>query len=472
MHLPDAQVSRISDHTATLPPEVLLTILKIVLILNCDVKQKLTIGAVCSRWRNILWSSPPFWSTFTDYFGRYDRKVDRLRLLELHIVNSRDCPMMFSISDASGPGTPVHDALFQRIFSDCQARIQRLRLTGLTPTWEAIVDHSRSSTFPQLEYLSLSCGMFDESTDVSPWFSKLPSLCELTLYIPRFDPNVIHSLDKITSLSLSGIHCDYAFYFLSLCQNLVEFRAIEIEIADDLPGIVPSPPLNKDVVLPHLTHFSWDLTRGPPGDMIEDTIFTENTACIRHIHLPSIRDLSWSWYFYLDPTDTWHIWQGFFKNISGLTKVEITTWAPNIIPELVQLFSYQPIQDLNVTISRLEDLESCVRVLTCRPGYRPIAYTSIQILKLSFLTRDGIPEGNNAALLDLIIEMLQLRRPPAVASECTILQYFDFVRVFSYMDLSKVCGIGEKLRALKALHDGGLEFEGWDKLLGITSQSR
>ncbi|KAJ3569320.1 hypothetical protein NP233_g5132 [Leucocoprinus birnbaumii] len=454
MNFPDAQASHGTDPTVNVLPEVLSTIFEIVLNYSDEIKQKLNLGAVCSRWRQII-SSPVFWTTFSVRFESYKQEPDHLELLKLHIANSKDCAMTFKILGLDDCDTRIHDEVFQRIFSNGHAGIRGLELQDMeTSVWEYIVHRSRSSNFSQLEHLSLP-SFDDPMNHLLLWFSKMPLLRKLALNAPRFDPHIIPSLNKITSLTIKCVPSDHALYFLSLCPSLGEFQVSGYSPRPYLKEFVPPSPLTKDIVFPHLTHFTW--RQGTTASQY----LTAKTAFIRHMHFPALRHLYWDCDFALP--GTWNIWSAFFMDLSALTHVVLSTETPDVSSKMVELFSSRPVEELSVMLCSLEDFKTCVRILTCLPDNKSPPYPSLHTLKFRLSLSFWEPHSHELpGILDPIIEMLQSRNSPAVPSECAMIQCFNFRFMNMFETFFRTWAATKRLVALKALHDGGLEFEGWE----------
>ncbi|KAF5361905.1 hypothetical protein D9756_002829 [Leucocoprinus leucothites] len=448
----------IPDPTKSLPPEVLAIIFKYACRFDKieDPKRKLILGSVCSRWRRILWSSPHLWMSFYHMF-RSHSNLGIVKLIELHASNSVNNPLSYVLlwdHNELYDNPTISLAACFLIFAKYATRIRSLHLWEFDETtWSAIIAYSRFSEFPQLESLDLTFMFDDQLEELTSWFARMPKLHWLALHHPCFDVHEISPLTNITTLILGDLHPDHAFYLLSQFPNLVKFETSGTTSDGYLPETIPDPPLTQDVVLPHLAQFSWN-----ERTYLED--IAESTSFIHHIRLPAIRCLQWSWYLNFPPTH-WDVWKCFFQNMDGLESIKIGTHAPHVIPDLLSLFSTQHIREVEIYIYSVGELRRCLhKLMRSRNARRASVLPHLDVLELYFpwdIGRDKV-----LRILSWVVTMLKSRRISVMQTDYTAIRRFrmsedELLRVMrESMDIHSLSG-QKSLRALKALHDEGLD---------------
>ncbi|KAL0571461.1 hypothetical protein V5O48_010496 [Marasmius crinis-equi] len=110
----------------------------------------LRISQVCSRWRQIMKSSPSLWSSVCAMFTELGYNTSKA--LQIHFTNAQDCLLdirLVRVEDESYDGDPKHQAIW-KIISQHLPRCRLLSLRLLHWKSEFVVD---GLSFPHLECL-------------------------------------------------------------------------------------------------------------------------------------------------------------------------------------------------------------------------------------------------------------------------------------------------------------------------------
>jgi hypothetical protein len=138
----------LSAVTSILPTEILSVIFERV----CSEPKfsAVTLGAVCSHWRETAWSSTNLWSAFHTSFllGRENVPHRSVDLLHLYFLNARSVPVSIHLHDRphtlpsppDEPTVPFQDFM-ELIFKNNAHKLGGLSLEAVDETWwEAICD--------------------------------------------------------------------------------------------------------------------------------------------------------------------------------------------------------------------------------------------------------------------------------------------------------------------------------------------
>ncbi|KAJ3571457.1 hypothetical protein NP233_g3739 [Leucocoprinus birnbaumii] len=219
---------------------------------SSSLKTLLTMSAVCTHWRNVVWSTPCFW-TLVD-FRAFPNESYAIQLLNLYLTNSRNSPLSFILPLSGSPHAEntATQALYQSGFS-----ILRSLDLSLTPK-QPIGEHPFS-------------------------FLRAPKLTSVTLHRPPITLEYQLSLTNVTALRLINTCPGHAIRIMIQCPRLVEFSLVrDWEVARGLAAVesIPSFLLNEEVTFPDLKKYTWRYSKQ-----------AIDTSLLRYIRLPSVYHL-------------------------------------------------------------------------------------------------------------------------------------------------------------------------------------
>ncbi|KAF5349734.1 hypothetical protein D9756_008892 [Leucocoprinus leucothites] len=302
--------------TASLPPETLSNIFE---YYSHSRKRLLTIGAVCSHWRDIAWSTPGLWSKchLSFLLGKVFRW--QIEVLELWFKNCQPCGLFLYLdfdhgfddsqerfdrtSDEPLPEVATNEEILKLIFVENSENVRGLICAhdGSVYTtvpgiwWKYFINCYDSNRLFRLQRLDVELVDFDSIVPHRPVTniqalaelrSQLPALSHLTL---RFDTGLeLVPLQQLTTLELWWIRSDQCLELLLRLPQLEAFSCQEPKPApasdtSDFASVLQ----REDIVLPHLTRLGWVASDD------EWTLFLST-----HIHLPFLRHLRWSTHFH------------------------------------------------------------------------------------------------------------------------------------------------------------------------------
>ncbi|KAF9446145.1 hypothetical protein P691DRAFT_225384 [Macrolepiota fuliginosa MF-IS2] len=247
-----------------------------------------TLGLVCSYWREIVRSRPDLWTTIKLEFQSMSRSLHApASILGLYLENSDTLPISLSMKFALGRTWNglelVHPAVDPLLLRH-KNRITKLHLIEPPLSWASFI-----SQLPQLEELFLI--PIVNNRVYYPNYTW-----QISISSDRIQHISLHSQDRepkpwlqdvtlpplanhLTSLDLRSVPMDIcAELLLHQCSTLIEYRCT----CPDFPLSRELPWLTKRITLPHLELFDWSCTR-----------YKWATAIIQHIHLLSLKKLRW-----------------------------------------------------------------------------------------------------------------------------------------------------------------------------------
>ncbi|KAJ7659132.1 hypothetical protein DFH06DRAFT_1472567 [Mycena polygramma] len=211
----------------------------------------LYLGHICQRWRDIAVSTPSLWTTIS--LSTIRILDNRLRLLDIWLTRSHQCPLSVTIIDNGG--RPDMARRFVDAFAPHHRRLQLLRLKvghDELPKWR--------SELPLLRVLHISPVhgfQYPSPPDhVSPLFLSAPNLN--TVAIHRGHRAMLPlPWEQLTSVSILTHGClDNAIHILRRAPNLTDFTAELGQLSSlgmvsdiELPPIPPLMHLRSLVLL-------------------------------------------------------------------------------------------------------------------------------------------------------------------------------------------------------------------------------
>ncbi|KAJ7079505.1 hypothetical protein C8R43DRAFT_1083210 [Mycena crocata] len=209
------------------------------------------LGHICRKWRAITLSTPTLWTVIRLDVDTTTKHEKQLRLLDIWLARSRDCPLSISITEYCH--CPISESFASRFLAAIIPHSRR---------WRSVSLHILFSAFPmisgelpilsELTITSASDHLPNIEHPDAPWplamFKQAPKLRRVSLC--RVDPNIFHlPWAQITCLSITQPD---SFNDLSKILTLVVNVAfLVVQITHDTPASLPViPPL---LHLRHLT---------------------------------------------------------------------------------------------------------------------------------------------------------------------------------------------------------------------------
>lgn len=254
----------------------------------------LVLGSVCSRWREVVFSSPELWSKFAFEGSKWE---PQLPLLRLYLTNTGGSPFSlaldlvrelqpedfggFDLSSSWMEMQPLTDV----IFNEFPEKIHTLRLMGALPGWLCLLSQQR---LPNLHNLTF-CWEFrlNDVTTITlkeGAFSVHPQeFIHMTGAVPTLQPAL--TFPPLTTLHFDQVFIDICVDILFLCPLLIEYHCYNPldPPTDDRAAFRRSTPVKDPFSLPNLKSFGWTPYRG--GEY--------NGALLRSISLPNLEELRW-----------------------------------------------------------------------------------------------------------------------------------------------------------------------------------
>lgn len=299
--------------TRAIPPEILSEIFVL-------TAAPLRIGAVCSLWREISWSTPELWTTIRCGPTGHDRKIitnNCLYLLRLFFKNSGQLKVAVELNmdqwDMPQTSETIRE-LLTIVTKKERHRIKTLTLkssdTWDARLWKAVYPFFYTTCFPNLENLHLLgggvCPLHEQVFKNAPRLRELSLSGAHDLRLPRDQP----FWNQITVLRLQKTMAMY-------CFGLLQFHPLGLEVFECVDP-TPEPrswfmnPESMDIIAPlHLTSFEWT---GELGSL--------EAFMWRCVRLPAVRRLTWNCPHPLKKAFT-HMRHDFFRSLSKLEYLKI-----------------------------------------------------------------------------------------------------------------------------------------------------
>ncbi|KAF5361845.1 hypothetical protein D9756_002073 [Leucocoprinus leucothites] len=257
----------------------------------------LILGAVCSRWRKVAWSTPELWTTFALEVSE-TKFNSQVSLLRLYLTNSGSLPtslevnawrrwrqyLSYTVNSISLTSVALEMGLAplaNLLFNEFSTKIEALRLAGTPPVWLGYILQGK---VPQLRDLRFHCSHMTEDT-----INFLQEGGALSFQ---------SSFPSITILHLQNIHLDLCIKILCYIPCLVEFHcywsAIDLWSPEPLSGWDSAIPFREPFSLPSLKSFGWTVFDGVAA----------NNNLLLNIRLPSLKEVQWTWDS--DVGETWN----------------------------------------------------------------------------------------------------------------------------------------------------------------------
>lgn len=392
------RVNTLRDKSFKLPPETLTAIFECAICEN--VHSPLHLGAVCSRWRRVVWESPSLWSSI--FLSPKQSGVGKL--LSLHLENSKGLAVSIHLPTKHDFLTPIHPllSLTRDVFTKCPAKTRVLNIGPIDNNiWSIVASHSVYTGFPHLETIKLTFGQDFDPVLEGRLFCRTPLLRSIEMTRPL--PGIGHCLPlhKLTSLSLQKLSPPYSLYFLSQCPNLVEFHS-----QDPLPYVSTSElsfTLEASVTLHNLRSLRWE------GDIPLSATF------ITDIHLPSIQEVFWQGH--LD-TATRHSWQPFFSVMERMNTLDCSYTAG-----IVDLLDSIPsVENIHVRFDHLFDqLEEVAELMSHLDWEKNVGILPyLTQLSLTLEEKDRVMSKEILPFEDTLIQMVRSRSSVDRSSACAL----------------------------------------------------
>lgn len=261
----------------------------------------LVLGAVCSRWRQIIWNEPSFWTSVGPIPPHRPIRPYDVVQLQLHLQNAKTQPISLDLRlDCLPPKHPNTRDLLRVVFVENSARIRSLTFspTNSGKIRSMIFDAINHSHLPNLSTISFAAR---KTPSFSSLHKILPSLFNTAAHIQTLSFNGYALPDSngsfwghITVLQLTNIPLDQCMRALRWCSNLVEYHSSQPKLAEAGVRLVAGPPailVNLEVFdvhgylshrwrsylftyfrFPNLKYFGWDsrqsLAEGIPSDLL------------------------------------------------------------------------------------------------------------------------------------------------------------------------------------------------------------
>ncbi|KAF5349491.1 hypothetical protein D9756_008912 [Leucocoprinus leucothites] len=357
------RLNELSATTACLPREVLTTIFEHALDRNPNNLHgcllPLTLGAVCSDWRNIVWATPSLWTCLT-----VSKTHCHPDMIQLYFQNAQNIPLSLS----------WHKIYTKEPYDDLQ-RILRHKPESLSALHCSLVWEFMDDTWSRI-YDILSIGLpnlrileFGEEQsrdeDTKDGILPLPSLVRLVWHGPELPWTF--PLENITTLYLTWVYSDLGLRALLECPKLEEFHNILPVERDPSDTRVAQFFHRGDILLPHMSSITWTY---------DNTLGTK--FLLKHVKVPSLKKLHFEGVGpvpFAEEANIAFLRQHFLASLPHLVEYECdvdilllptTGESPRGVESAIR--SSEPhlpntIQKLQVNIPRPDDIEYPVTVL-------------------------------------------------------------------------------------------------------------
>lgn len=248
------------------------------------------LGAVCSRWRRVAWSTQRIW-TYLGLDVNDALRKHNFALPRTYFRNAGNRPMTvlldcerilrrisLRLGPSDGPGIQGYETTLELlrslIFLDYPQKIAHLRLNCPPPEWLPFLTNS----FVALRRLELG---WPYRTEAPHQMISLTELCSLEeVVINRIYVNIELPWEQIKYLDITGTCFEVAARLLISCPNLVKYYV------KHLRGDPPADPISwlpaSQITLPHLEIFYWQSWR--PEARYAQLFGLLNFPSLRHIH--------------------------------------------------------------------------------------------------------------------------------------------------------------------------------------------
>ncbi|KAF5362095.1 hypothetical protein D9756_002706 [Leucocoprinus leucothites] len=273
--------------TRELPSEILSLIFEDSIFLNCrepdedkrwesELPVVQVLGAVCSTWRQVAWSTPALWTDIEIDFKSSDIRPQAC-LMKLYLENSGELPLSLSLAYEEDMTYPVAQTtlvhpLVDKLIEEALWRVVSLHLS-YPPSLSLWLYHA--SEMASLDRLWIYESRLTRDFELD--LSNFSSLSVLDMWGVSGD--VILPWNSITRLFLSQIPTEVCAQLLSQCPNLERFEM-------DSPVFpveeIEPPALPNVVILPHLETLTWE-SAGTEWDAL----------VLRCVQTPALQSLWW-----------------------------------------------------------------------------------------------------------------------------------------------------------------------------------
>ncbi|KAJ7614730.1 hypothetical protein DFH06DRAFT_1240768 [Mycena polygramma] len=231
-----------------------------------DPRSPLFLGHICQRWRDIALSTPSLWTTITLDIENISKPESWLRLLDIWLTRSRQCPLYVALTDDCARPR-CRAALARRFVDAIVPHHRRFRMLRLKVGYDDLP--KLQSELPLLRELHIwPLHYSPPPTDASPLFLGAPRLKTLAIH------GLHHAMfpfewERLTTLFLLTRAClDNVAQILRMASNLTDFTVqlgryslTEMDDTIELPPIPPLVHLRNIVLLTMSTTSSTALQR-------------------------------------------------------------------------------------------------------------------------------------------------------------------------------------------------------------------
>lgn len=371
------RLNEITPATRVLPPETLALVFHhasehVPLTLELFPNKKpprvspVLLGAVCSHWRQVAWSTPALWTYIDPVPIRRNAQHSDASLLRLYFTNARALPVAIQIKLdrlSSSPSTASEDIL-RAVFTENSRNIRILMCTSkssLRQRWAMLVPKLAQAHFENLERLEINLRGAPLSRYDTAMFVNAPKLSRVTFAGYHLTHETFW--EQITVLDLSSLPINQCLETLIRCSNLVDFRVSTPRQSNK--SVELAMHTLSAVTLEHLEKFEW------VGALAEWDVFLYT-----HVRLPNLRHLALGNSQPLsrvltdgdDPTSDAHeprttdpeLWKTFFRHVKNLAVLECTVFHST--QEWLDIFDiFSTIHTLRFTAFR--DADETLRLL-------------------------------------------------------------------------------------------------------------
>lgn len=354
-----------------------------------NVSPLIRFGAVCSLWRQTVWSTPALWTTIIADVCLKTAKSN-VAILDICFRNVGTLPLsldlcfleedLLSWGDTPIPIQPITDLVFNRENAE---KVRSLRLQDPPRGWIRLLSNGG---FENLEVFQLK-GVTSAVNGLNITLPNLPGVHRLSVG-DMWHNITIPSADTITTLDLPNTSIGVGVGIFIQCTNLIECHFH----VDNPDFTIEGAAINSPVTFSRLTRLTWPFSVG-----------RSNESLFRHIRLPVLQQLRLSCPLRDSfPPATLDALQGFLSRLpSTLSVLELDRWScpgDNIRRLFMQLPS--SIKELSLIDCFQSFTPNLLRALTPEQG----GVNSLPILEKLYMS------SVLKACLPFIVEMVERRQ--------------------------------------------------------------
>ncbi|KXN82221.1 hypothetical protein AN958_02912 [Leucoagaricus sp. SymC.cos] len=287
------RLNDLQAETRVLPPETLSIIFH---YCNRSRKRLLSLGAVCSHWRDVAWSTPSLWTKCHLIFPWGCVLCWQAEALRLWFSNCPPCGLSLHLhfngreenteelyhrfeDDPLPDYVPDDDGIARLVLDGNHHKLRALKFNYLPMVWRTrFVSCLLSGKLSNLRALDIAQLTLSREERIKS--ENINFLTRLTLHSNHELLDSFPS-EQLTSLEIRQVDSRSAF---NLLLQLPQLRSFTCE-REDLWELDPNPDLSQheDIILPNLLELEWDF-RDDPWSMV----------LLEHIRLPALKHLYWN----------------------------------------------------------------------------------------------------------------------------------------------------------------------------------